>query len=72
MMEGQAREGNIPSFEEQEIAYIRRLLKEIGGNGSVEAQISGIDRSPYGSSSKSTAWKTSRKAVIEAVKSDLR
>jgi DNA-binding NtrC family response regulator len=38
------KEGKIPSLEEQEMAYILWVLKEIGGNRSVAAQILGIDR----------------------------
>jgi len=38
------KEGKIPSLEEQEMAYIQWVLKEIGGNRSVAAQILGIDR----------------------------
>jgi DNA-binding NtrC family response regulator len=38
------KEGKIPSLEEQEVAYIHWVLKEIGGNRSVAAQILGIDR----------------------------
>lgn len=38
------KEGKISSLEEQEEAYIMWVLKEVGGNKSVAAQILGIDR----------------------------
>ncbi|RJQ51359.1 MAG: sigma-54-dependent Fis family transcriptional regulator [Nitrospiraceae bacterium] len=38
------KEGNIPSLEEQEMSYIRWVLKEVGGNRTVAAEILGIDR----------------------------
>ncbi len=38
------KEGAIPSLEEQEMAYIHWVLKEVGGNKSAAAQILGIDR----------------------------
>ncbi len=38
------QDGAIPSLEEQEIAYIMWVLKEVGGNKSAAAQILGIDR----------------------------
>jgi len=38
------KEGKIPSLEEQEEAYIKWVLKEVGGNKTVAAQILGIDR----------------------------
>ncbi|MEW6587077.1 MAG: sigma-54 dependent transcriptional regulator [Nitrospirota bacterium] len=38
------KEGKIPSLEEQEIAYIKWVLTEMGGNKSLAAQILGIDR----------------------------
>jgi DNA-binding NtrC family response regulator len=38
------KEGKIPSLEEQEMSYIRWVLKEIGGNRTVAAEILGIDR----------------------------
>ena len=38
------KEGKIPSLEEQEIAYIQWVLKEVGGNKTLAAQILGIDR----------------------------
>jgi|Deesub1362A_J573_1020465.scaffolds.fasta_scaffold00670_12 DNA-binding NtrC family response regulator len=36
--------GRIPTLEEQEEAYIKWVLKEVGGNKTVAAQILGIDR----------------------------
>jgi DNA-binding NtrC family response regulator len=38
------REGKIPSLEEQETAYIKWVLNEVGGNKTLAAQILGIDR----------------------------
>jgi transcriptional regulator with PAS, ATPase and Fis domain len=38
------KEGKIPSLEEQEESYIKWVLKEIGGNKTLAAQILGIDR----------------------------
>ncbi len=38
------RDGKIPSLEEQEIAYIKWVLNEVGGNKTLAAQILGIDR----------------------------
>ncbi|MBI4682927.1 MAG: sigma-54-dependent Fis family transcriptional regulator [Nitrospirae bacterium] len=38
------KEGKIPSLEEQETAYINWVLKEVGGNRTVAAQVLGIDR----------------------------
>jgi DNA-binding NtrC family response regulator len=38
------KEGKIPSLEEQEISYIRWVMKEIGGNRTAAAEILGIDR----------------------------
>ncbi len=38
------KEGRIPSLEEQEKAYIKWVLKEVGGNKTLAAQILGIDR----------------------------
>lgn len=38
------REGRIPTLEEQEEAYIKWVLKEVGGNRTLAAQILGIDR----------------------------
>jgi len=38
------REGNIPSLEDQERAYIQWVLKEVNGNRTLAAQVLGIDR----------------------------
>jgi len=38
------KEGRIPSLEEQEEAYIKWVLHEVGGNKTLAAQILGIDR----------------------------
>jgi DNA-binding NtrC family response regulator len=38
------KEGKIPSLEEQEKAYINWVLKEVGDNKTIAAQILGIDR----------------------------
>ncbi len=38
------KEGKIPSLEEQEMAYIRWVLKEVGGNKTLASQILDIDR----------------------------
>ncbi len=38
------KEGKIPSLEEQEMSYINWVLREVGGNKTVAAQILGIDR----------------------------
>ncbi|MEK6690776.1 MAG: sigma-54 dependent transcriptional regulator [Nitrospirota bacterium] len=38
------KEGKIPSLEEQEEAYIKWVLKEVGGNKTLAAQVLGIDR----------------------------
>jgi DNA-binding NtrC family response regulator len=38
------KEGKIPSLEEQEKAYIKWVLKEVGENKTIAAQILGIDR----------------------------
>jgi len=38
------KEGKFPSLEEQEEAYIKWVLKEVGGNKTLAAQILGIDR----------------------------
>jgi len=38
------KEGQIPSLEVQEAAYIQWVLKEVGGNKTTTAQILGIDR----------------------------
>ena len=38
------KEGRIPSLEEQELAYIKWVLKEVGGNKTLAAEVLGIDR----------------------------
>jgi DNA-binding NtrC family response regulator len=38
------KEGKVPTLEEQEIAYIQWVLKEVGGNKTLAAQILDIDR----------------------------
>jgi DNA-binding NtrC family response regulator len=38
------KEGRMSSLEEQEMAYIQWVLKEVGGNKTLAAQILGIDR----------------------------
>jgi DNA-binding NtrC family response regulator len=38
------KEGKIPSLEQQEMAYIQWVLKEVGENKTLAAQILGIDR----------------------------
>jgi DNA-binding NtrC family response regulator len=38
------KEGKIPSLEEQETAYIKWVLNEVGGNKTLAAQMLGIDR----------------------------
>lgn len=38
------KEGRIPSLEEQEKSYINWVLREVGGNKTLAAQILGIDR----------------------------
>ena len=38
------KEGKLPSLEEQEIAYIQWVLKEVGKNKTLTSQILGIDR----------------------------
>jgi DNA-binding protein Fis len=38
------KDGKIPSLEDQEMAYIQWVLKEVGGNKTNAAQILGIDR----------------------------
>jgi DNA-binding NtrC family response regulator len=38
------KDGRIPSLEEQEMAYIQWVLKEVGGNKTLAAQTLGIDR----------------------------
>ncbi|MDP2167446.1 MAG: sigma-54 dependent transcriptional regulator [Thermodesulfovibrionales bacterium] len=38
------KEGRIPALEEQEESYIKWVLREVGGNKTLAAQILGIDR----------------------------
>ncbi len=38
------RDGRIPSLEDQEMEYIKWVLKEVGGNKTLAAQTLGIDR----------------------------
>jgi DNA-binding NtrC family response regulator len=38
------KEGRIPSLDEQETAYIKWVLQEVGGNKTLASQILGIDR----------------------------
>jgi DNA-binding NtrC family response regulator len=38
------KEGKIPSLEEQETAYIKWVLNEVGGNKTLASQMLGIDR----------------------------
>ncbi len=38
------KEGKIPSLEDHEMAYIKWVLAEVGGNKTVAAQVLGIDR----------------------------
>lgn len=38
------KDGKIPTLEEQEMSYIKWVLKETGGNKTLAAQILGIDR----------------------------
>lgn len=38
------KEGRMPSLEDQELAYIQWVLKEVGGNKTLAAQTLGIDR----------------------------
>jgi DNA-binding NtrC family response regulator len=38
------KEGRLPSLEEQELAYIKWVLRESGGNKTLAAQVLGIDR----------------------------
>jgi len=38
------KDGKIPSLEEQEMAYIQWVLREVGGNKTLAAQVLGIDR----------------------------
>jgi len=38
------KEGKYPSLEDQEMSYITWVLREVGGNKTIAAQILGIDR----------------------------
>jgi len=38
------KEGKYPSLEDQETSYIQWVLREVGGNKTIAAQILGIDR----------------------------
>jgi transcriptional regulator with PAS, ATPase and Fis domain len=51
-------EGKIPSLEEQEMAYIKWVLQEVGGNKTLAAQILGIDRV--------SLWRKMKKFGMEA------
>jgi two-component system response regulator HydG len=51
-------EGKIPSLEEQELAYIKWVLQEVGGNKTLAAQILGIDRV--------SLWRKMKKFGMEA------
>jgi len=42
------KKGKIPSLEDQEVAYIQWVLKEVGGNKTTAAQILGIELKKYG------------------------
>lgn len=52
------KEGKIPSLEEQEESYIKWVLKEVGGNKTIAAQILGIDRV--------SLWRKLKKYGLEA------
>ena len=52
------KEGKIPSLEEQEIAYIQWVLKEVGDNKTLASQILGIDRV--------SLWRKLRKYGLES------
>lgn len=52
------REGKIPSLEEQELSYIQWVLREVGGNKTLAAQILGIDRV--------SLWRKLKKYGLEA------
>ena len=54
------KDGRYPTLEEQEIAYIRWILKETGGNKTLAAQILGIDRV--------SLWRKLKKYGLEAEK----
>jgi len=51
-------EGSLPSLEEQEIAYIQWVLKEVKGNKTLAAQVLGIDRV--------SLWRKLKKSRLEA------
>ena len=52
------KEGKIPSLDEQEEAYIKWVLNEVGGNKTLAAQILGIDRV--------SLWRKLKKYGLEA------
>ncbi|MCL5023345.1 MAG: sigma-54 dependent transcriptional regulator [Nitrospirae bacterium] len=52
------REGRMPSLDEQEMAYIKWVLNEVGGNKTLAAQILGIDRV--------SLWRKLKKYGLEA------
>jgi DNA-binding NtrC family response regulator len=52
------KEGKIPSLDDQEEAYIKWVLNEVGGNKTVAAQILGIDRV--------SLWRKLKKYGLEA------
>ena len=52
------REGKMPSLEEQELSYIQWVLREVGGNKTLAAQILGIDRV--------SLWRKLKKYGLEA------
>ncbi|HXX58917.1 MAG TPA: sigma-54 dependent transcriptional regulator [Thermodesulfovibrionales bacterium] len=52
------KEGKIPSLEEQEMSYINWVLREVGGNKTLAAQILGIDRV--------SLWRKLKKFGLEA------
>ncbi len=52
------KEGRMPSLEEQETAYIKWVLNEVGGNRTAAAQILGIDRV--------SLWRKLKKLGLEA------
>jgi transcriptional regulator with PAS, ATPase and Fis domain len=52
------KEGKIPSLDQQEEAYIKWVLNEVGGNKTLAAQILGIDRV--------SLWRKLKKYGLEA------
>ena len=42
------KEGKIPSLEDQEMAYIKWVLKEVSGNKTLASQILGMTEYPFG------------------------